>query len=100
MSMSRRVRAVLIVAGSMPILTLLDSVRRDAVAATPTRYEQVKDWPNLPPDVKLGETAGVAVDVNGHVLVFHRPGRGFDLAAKTRLVEPTVLEIDATTGKL
>ena len=28
----------------------------------------------------MGEAAGVAVDVNGHVMVFHRPGRGFDTA--------------------
>ena len=62
--------------------------------------EEVKDWPSLPPGVQLGEAAGVAVDVNGHVFVFHRPGRGFVLTEKTKLTEPTVFEIDANTGKL
>ena len=96
-----RLRAVLIVAGFVLIVTLLASGRRDAVAAaTVTRYEEVKDWPSLPPSVQLGETAGVAVDANGHVFIFHRPGRGFDLTATTKLTEPTVLEIDANTGKL
>jgi len=77
------------------------STRRDVVAAaTVTRFEEVKDWPSLPPTVQLGEVAGVAVDINGHVFVFHRPGRGFALAEKTKLTEPTVLEIDASTGKL
>src|ERR1700720_3596244 len=83
------------------IVTLLASGRRDVFAATTiTRYQEVKDWPSLPPSVQLGETAGVAVDANGHVFIFHRPGRGFDLTAATKLTEPTVLEIDANTGKL
>jgi peptidylamidoglycolate lyase len=69
-------------------------------ASTATRYEEVKDWPSLPPDVHLGEVGGVSVDGNGHVFVFHRPGRGFETAATTKLSEPTVLELDGPTGKL
>jgi peptidylamidoglycolate lyase len=69
-------------------------------AAPATRYEEVKDWPKLPANVVLGEVAGVAVDVSGHVFIFHRPGRGFDLTATEKIKEPTVLEIDADTGKL
>jgi peptidylamidoglycolate lyase len=96
-----RLRAVLVVGGFILIVTLLASGRRDATAAvTVKRYEEVKDWPSLPPSVQLGEAAGVAVDVNGHVFVFHRPGRGFVLTATTKLTEPAVLEIDANTGKL
>jgi peptidylamidoglycolate lyase len=96
-----RLRAVLVVAGLVLIVALLPSGRRDAIAAaTVTRYEEVKDWPSLPASVQLGEAAGVAVDTNGHVFIFHRPGRGFDLTATTKLTEPTVLEIDANTGKL
>ena len=48
----------------------------------------------------MGEAAGVAVDTNGHVFVFHRPGRGFDPAATETLADPPVLEIDAVTGQL
>src|SRR5262245_58991827 len=74
---------------------------RSTVAAAPAvRYQEVKDWPRLPPTVQLGECAGVAVDANGHVFVFHRPGRGFDTAATEKLTEPTVLEIDPTSGAL
>jgi peptidylamidoglycolate lyase len=96
-----RLRAVLVVAGFVLIVTLLANGRQNAiVAATVTRYEEVKDWPSLPSNVQLGETAGVAIDVNGHVFIFHRPGRGFVLTATTKLTEPTVLEIDADSGKL
>jgi len=72
----------------------------DAVGTAATRYQEVKDWPSLPASVQLGEVAGVAVDRNGHVLIFHRPGRGFTPDATTKLTEPTVIEIDADTGKL
>src|SRR5580700_7163106 len=99
--MIERLRVVFGVAGFALIVTLLASGRRDAVvAATVTRYEEVSDWPSLPAGTQLGEVAGVAVDVNGHVFVFHRPGRGFDMTATTKLTEAPVLEIDANTGKL
>ena len=63
-------------------------------------YEEVNGWPKLPPGVHMGEVSAVDVDANGHVFVFHRPGRGFEPQATTRLSEPTVLEIDARTGEL
>jgi peptidylamidoglycolate lyase len=69
-------------------------------AAAAVRYEEVKDWPRLPPGVEMGEAAGVAIDTSGHVFVFHRPGRGFDPAATETLTEAPVLEIDADTGRL
>jgi peptidylamidoglycolate lyase len=73
--------------------------RLNLVAAS-DRYEEVKDWPQLPAGVQLGEVPGVDVDANGHVFVFHRPGRGFEPGATALLTEPAVLEIDADTGKL
>lgn len=69
-------------------------------APSAVRYEEVKGWPALPANVRMGEAAGVAVDTNGHVFVFHRPGRGFEPLATTKLSNPPVLEIDAESGKL
>lgn len=63
-------------------------------------YEEVKDWPKLPTGLQLGEVPGVAIDTNGHVFVFHRPGRGFEPQAAELLAQPAILEIDAGTGKL
>lgn len=68
--------------------------------AVALRYEEVKTWPQLPAGVQMGEAAGVAIDTNGHVFVFHRPGRGFDTSATEKLQEAAVLEIDADTGRL
>src|SRR5215472_1135830 len=98
--MPGEIRAAFALLSAALIVTLLAGRGHGAVAATVTRYEEVKAWPSLPPDVQLGEAAGVAVDVNGHVFIFHRPGRGFDLTATTKLTRPAVLEIDASTGKL
>jgi len=72
-----------------------------ASAAAPTvRYEEVKDWFQLPAGVQMGEAAGVAVDTSGHVFVFHRPGGGFDTSATETLTASPVLEIDAESGRL
>src|SRR2546428_13447425 len=70
-------------------------------AAVPVAgYEEVKNWPKLPPGVQLGEVPGVDVDSHGHVFVFHRPGRGFEPTATALLDDPAVVELDADTGKL
>jgi peptidylamidoglycolate lyase len=83
------------------LVALTGGFGRLRVTAAPTvPYEEVKDWLRLPAGVQLGEAAGVAVDTNGHVFIFHRPGRGFDTAATTKLTEPPVLEVNADTGKL
>jgi peptidylamidoglycolate lyase len=98
--MIRTLRALVLIAGGAVITTCIVGGHGTVAAAVVTRYEEVKGWPILPAGVQLGETAGVAVDVNGHVLIFHRPGRGFDVKATTLLSEPTVLEFDADSGKL
>ena len=71
----------------------------DGAPAGP-RYQEVKDWPRLPPGLQLGEVAGVDIDAHGHVFVFHRPGRGFDPRATELLEQPAVVELDAGTGTL
>ena len=99
--MTGKIRAILVVTGLARIVTLLAIGSLDSIAAaTAPQYQEVKDWPSLPPNVRLGEAAGVSVDLNDHVFIFHRPGRGFDVKATTKLTDSTVLEIDANTGKL
>jgi peptidylamidoglycolate lyase len=71
-----------------------------AMAPAAAQHEEVKGWPSLPPNVQMGEAAGVAADSHGHVFVFHRPGRGFDPSATDVLKDPAVLVIDADTGRL
>ena len=37
-------------------------------------YDSVPDALKLPPDLYMGEAAGVAVNSKGHIFVFHRGG--------------------------
>jgi peptidylamidoglycolate lyase len=85
--------------GSAIALVALAVVGHSTTAAA-VRYEEVTTWPNLPAHVQMGEAAGVAADADGHVFVFHRPGRGFDTAATEPLSSPAVLVLDADTGRL
>ena len=75
-------------------------VRPPARAAAIGGFQEVRDWPRLPPGVQFGEVPGVDVDAHGHVFVFHRPGRGFEPTATTVLDEPAVLEFDGSSGAL
>lgn len=88
-----------VVAGLLAGVTVGSSPPLTAGAAA-LRYEEVKTWPQLPAGVQMGEAAGVAIDMNGHVFVFHRPGRGFDTSATEKLQDAAVLEIDAEAGRL
>jgi peptidylamidoglycolate lyase len=85
-----------LLSSTLVALTLASVLQRGG----PPLYEEVKNWPALPPDVQFGEVAGVDVDAQGHVFVFHRPGRGFEPAATELLEKPAVFEIDAATGTL
>ena len=89
---------VLAAAGLVVVASGRPQLGATITAPSTLRYEEVKDWPKLPPGVQMGEAAGVAVDTSGHVFVFHRPGRGFDPAATETLKEAAVLEIDARHG--
>lgn len=87
---------------AVPLLSYVVATASNTAILAPTTgmYVEVKDWPKLPPGLEMGETAAVAVDNDGHVFAFHRPGRGFEPQATDLLTEPTVLEIDPDTGRL
>jgi peptidylamidoglycolate lyase len=65
-------------------------------------YHLVSDWPRLPSDLVLGQVAGVDVDSNGHVFVFHRAERfwGGEEIELEFIVSPTVLVLDGETGEV
>jgi peptidylamidoglycolate lyase len=101
MSRMRSHTTFLLCVAAAIVLTIADLRLHPApVIAAASGYEEVKGWPSLPAGMQMGEAAGVAVDVNGHVMVFHRPGRGFDTAATELLKDPAVLEIDPQSGHL
>lgn len=62
-------------------------------------YQVVNDWPRLPPGFRFGQVAGVAVTSRNEVLVFHRADRSW-LDEDGPIRRPTILRIDATTGRI
>lgn len=59
-----------------------------AMEAAPPAYRVVADWPSLPEGFEMGEAAGVDVDSQGRVWVFHRGE------------EHPIMAIDAETGEM
>jgi peptidylamidoglycolate lyase len=92
-------KAVFVVTAAL-LVAVSSSLAPAMVATAAVRYDEVKNWPALPAGVQMGEAAGVAVDADGHVFVFHRPGRGFDPSASEPLKEAAVLVFAADTGRL
>lgn len=68
---------------------------------TRAQHEVVPDWPRLPEGHELGLCAGVDVDAQNRVFVFHRSGRKWSNPfPKEPIKEPTVSIFDGVTGKL
>jgi len=66
-------------------------------------YELVNDWPKLPDNFTLGSPSGLGIDTDGNIIVFHRPGRGWDSMPILHLPlikENTISKIDARTGEI
>ena len=70
-------------------------------AAKPARhYSVVQGWPVLPADRVLGSAAGVAVDAQGEVIVFHRAGRTWsEPLLLDKIDKPTLAVFDGRSGK-
>ncbi len=64
-------------------------------------HEVVPGWPQLPEDHVLGLCAGVGVDAQNRVFVFHRSGRVWTKPfPKDPIGVPTVSVFDGATGRL
>jgi peptidylamidoglycolate lyase len=65
------------------------------------RHAVVPDWPALPEGHVLGLCAGVGVDAQNRVFIFHRSGRKWSNPfPKEPIAQPTVSVVDGATGKL
>jgi peptidylamidoglycolate lyase len=70
-------------------------------ASAQPSYKAVPDWPKLPEGHVLGPCAGVGVDAQNRVYVFHRSGRVWSNPfPKEPIAAPTVSIFDGQTGRL
>ncbi|MCF7788885.1 MAG: peptidyl-alpha-hydroxyglycine alpha-amidating lyase family protein [Prosthecobacter sp.] len=66
-----------------------------------SQHEVVPGWPQLPEGHVLGLCAGVGVDAQNRVFVFHRSGRVWSKPfPKAAIAAPTVSVFDGATGRL
>jgi peptidylamidoglycolate lyase len=64
-------------------------------------HEVVSGWPKLPEGHVLGLCAGVGVDAQNRVFVFHRSGRKWSNPFPQETIsQPTVSVIDGGSGRL
>jgi peptidylamidoglycolate lyase len=75
---------------------------RASPPASGEAYHLVPNWPQLPDDLVLGQVAGIDLDSNGNVFVFHRAERiwnGEEIKLEI-IASPTVLVLDSESGKV
>lgn len=66
-----------------------------------TKYELVKDWPQLPKGYVLGNPTGIGIDASQNVFVFIRAGRPWSDPMPDSLISAkTILMLDRYSGKI
>lgn len=82
-------------------LTVFLCLFSTTAAFAQSRHEIVVGWPQLPKDHVLGLCAGVGVNAQNRVFVFHRSGRKWSNPfPKEPIAPPTISVIDGPSGKL
>ena len=94
---------ILFLTGLLIVSYFLQPIKKGKGADTITEYELVKNWPDLPKNLKLGNPTGLGIDTNQHIVVFHRADREWPLIGSMpdKLIQSrTILIIDKDSGKL
>jgi peptidylamidoglycolate lyase len=89
--------------GLLIVSYCLQPIKKGKGIDTTIKYEPVTDWPNLPKDLRLGNPAGIGIDTNQHIVVFHRANREWALFGpmpNNPIKSETILVIDKDSGKL
>ena len=94
---------ILITSGLLLVCYFLQPIKKGKGLDTKIKYELVKDWLDLPLDLKLGNPTGISIDTNQNIVVFNRADRKWALlgAMPDSLIKSkTILIIDKDNGKL
>lgn len=99
----KAVYSFLILIALVLLTYFLQPIKKGKGIDTTTQYELVKNWPDLPPDLLLGNPTGIDLDTNQNIVVFHRANRKWPIFSpmpKETIKSKTILIIDRNTGKL
>ncbi len=89
--------------GLLTISYFLQPLKKGKGFDTSIKYELVKNWLDLPKDLKLGNPTGIAVDTNQNIVVFQRAYRKWPLFGSmpdNPIKNKTIFIIDKDGGKL
>lgn len=65
------------------------------------QYILVKEWPNLPDNLMLGNPTGLGVDTENNIVIFHRANRVWQQPMpKDKIPNNTILTLDRKTGNV
>jgi peptidylamidoglycolate lyase len=81
----------------------LQPIKKGKGLDTKTKYELVKNWPDLPKDLKLGNPTGIGIDTNQNIIIFHRADREWEFLSSMPdepIKGKTILVINKDNGKL
>ncbi|MGC4036576.1 MAG: peptidyl-alpha-hydroxyglycine alpha-amidating lyase family protein [Chitinophagaceae bacterium] len=94
---------ILSVAGLLLICYFLQPIKKGKGLDTTTKYELVKNWLDLPKDLKLGNPTGISIDTSENIVVFHRADREwsfFRTMPDSPIRSKTILIINKDNGKI
>jgi peptidylamidoglycolate lyase len=66
-------------------------------------YQLAKDWPKLPDSFNLGNPAGIGIDTNQNIFIFHRADREWPLIRSmpgSYISSKTILMLDRENGEI
>lgn len=94
---------ILCAAGLLLICYFLQPIKKGKGVDTTTKYELVKNWLDLPKDLKLGNPTGISIDTNQNIVVFHKAEREWEFFSSIpdkTIQSKTILIINKDNGKL
>ena len=90
-------------AGLLIVSYFLQPIVKGRGFDTTIKYKLVKNWLDLPKDLKLGSPTGISIDTNQNIIVFHRADREWSLLGSLPdkpIQNKTILIINNDNGKL
>ncbi|WP_153795809.1 peptidyl-alpha-hydroxyglycine alpha-amidating lyase family protein [Foetidibacter luteolus] len=94
---------IIALAALMTALYFLQPLKKGTGLDAATRYEWVKDWPQLPAGLKLGNPTGIGTDTHQNIVLLHRAGREWSLFGNmpaAPINSKTVLIINNSSGRV
>src|SRR6185437_8456935 len=95
--------SLLVLAGLLIASYYLQPIKKGSGIDKIIKYELVKNWPDLPKDLHLGNPTGISIDTNQNIVIFCRGDRKWPLIGtmpNKPIQDKTILIIDKDSGKI